>query len=79
MSTSLKNNASILDKWGKSEFFGGRKHMRNASQEYLEKALLPWFQDPRSRIFQMIGPLQQMKDDKLANQMDTEDFKWSDG
>ena len=63
----------------KSKFAKGRKDMRNAVQEDLEKALLMWFKDARSRNFPINGSLLQAKADELASQMDIEDFKCSDG
>lgn len=79
LSTYLKKKESILDSWEKSKFARGRKRMRNESQEDLEKALILWFQDARSRNFPTNGPLLQTKADELATRMGIEDFKCSDG
>ncbi|KAH6922941.1 hypothetical protein HPB50_020280 [Hyalomma asiaticum] len=79
LSRILKDREKLEKAYNSGAFTPGRKRMRLADHEDLEKALFLWFKRARSSNLPVTGPILEEKARDIALQMGIEDFKFSDG
>lgn len=79
LSRILKDREKIQKAYNSGAFTPGRKRMRLADHEDLEKALFLWFKRARSSNLPVTGPILEEKARDIALQIGIEDFKFSDG
>ncbi|XP_025205101.1 tigger transposable element-derived protein 6-like [Metopolophium dirhodum] len=76
---AIKNKEKIMDDWVNSKNSGKSKRVKNPLFEQIDQKLYEWFNSVRSKNLPISGPILQTEAMKLAEKMNVNDFKASNG